>query len=96
MLSEILIVLGQNSNQPQTTDVATIAKHLVNLEKKNSSRKRVVIITQGTDATVVAIQGDDEVKQYPVHVISQEDVVDTTAAGYASLFLFFTTLQSDI
>lgn len=76
-----------DSNHSQTTDVATIAKHLVNLEKKNTSRKRVVIITQGIDSTIVATQGENDVKEYPVHVISQKDVVDTTAAGYVFLNL---------
>jgi len=71
------------SHDLKTQDIPTIAKHLANLPKKNSKRKRTAIITQGTDPTVVAVQGDDNVKSFPVHPIDQKEITDTTGAGDA-------------
>lgn len=72
-----------DSHDLNTHDIPTIAKHLANLPKKNSKRKRIAIVTQGTDATVVATQGDDNVQTFPVRQISQDDITDTTGAGDA-------------
>ncbi|KAH8895051.1 pfkB family carbohydrate kinase [Thozetella sp. PMI_491] len=66
-----------------TTDVKEIATALANLPKENAQRKRVAIITQGTEPTVVAIQGEAGVKEYPVHEIAKEEITDTTGAGDA-------------
>lgn len=66
-----------------TKDIPTIAKALANLPKENTQRKRVAIITQGTDPTIVALQGEDEVKSFPVRPINKDDIVDTTGAGDA-------------
>ncbi|KAJ9152100.1 Ribokinase-like protein [Pleurostoma richardsiae] len=66
-----------------TTDVREIAKALANLPKVNAQRKRVAIVTQGTDPTVVAVQGEAEVKEFPVHKIAKEEINDTTGAGDA-------------
>ena len=66
-----------------TKDVKEIAKALANLPKENSQRKRVAVITQGTLPTIVAIQGEDEVKEYPVHAIEKELINDTNGAGDA-------------
>ena len=66
-----------------TKDIPTIAKHLANLPKTNEKRKRTAIITQGTEPTVVAIQGEDQVKQFTVHTIDKKDIADTTGAGDA-------------
>lgn len=60
-----------------------IAKYLANLPKENTKRKRVAIITQGTDPTLVAIQGEDEVKEFAVHTIEKEKINDTNGAGDA-------------
>jgi adenosine kinase len=65
------------------TDVKEIAKALANLPKKNTQRKRVAVITQGTEPTIVAIQGENEVKEYPVHEIPKEEINDTNGAGDA-------------
>ena len=72
-----------DSHDLKTHDIPTIAKHLANLPKKNSKRKRTAIVTQGTDPTVVAIQGDDEAKAFPVHPIDSNEITDTTGAGDA-------------
>ncbi|OQO05773.1 hypothetical protein B0A48_09867 [Cryoendolithus antarcticus] len=66
-----------------------IVKHLANLPKKNTQRKRVAIITQGTEPTLVAVQGEDEVKSYPVHPIDKNKIEDTTGAGDAFAAGFF-------
>jgi len=66
-----------------TEDIPTIAKHMANLPKKNTQRKRTVIVTQGTEPTVIAVQGDDDVKTFPVHVIGKDEIADTTGAGDA-------------
>ncbi|KAI1331191.1 Ribokinase-like protein [Xylariaceae sp. FL0255] len=64
-------------------DVPAIAKALANLPKENTKRPRVAVITQGTNPTLVAFQGQDEVKQYPVHAIASEKINDTNGAGDA-------------
>ncbi|EHA51003.1 adenosine kinase [Pyricularia oryzae 70-15] len=64
-------------------DVRAIAKAIANLPKENSQRKRVAIITQGTLPTIVAVQGEEEVKEYPVHEIAKEQINDTNGAGDA-------------
>jgi len=66
-----------------TTDLKEIAKALANLPKANPQRKRVAIITHGTEPTIVAVQGEDEVKEYPVHEIPKEEICDTNGAGDA-------------
>ncbi|PFH56927.1 hypothetical protein XA68_15753 [Ophiocordyceps unilateralis] len=60
-----------------------VAQHLANLPKKNTSRKRVAVVTQGTEPTLVAVQGEAGVKQFPVHVIDPKDINDTNGAGDA-------------
>ncbi|QIW96166.1 hypothetical protein AMS68_001684 [Peltaster fructicola] len=78
-----------DSHDLKTKDVPTIAKHLANLPKKNTQRKRIAIITQGTEPTLVAVQGEDNVKSYPVHKISASEIVDTNGAGDAFAAGFF-------
>jgi len=78
-----------DSHDLKTHDIPAIAKHLANLPKKNSQRKRVAIITQGTEPTVIAVQGEDSVKSYPVHQIGKDEIVDTTGAGDAFAGGFF-------
>ena len=65
----------------ETRDVKDIAKLIADLPKKNGGRKRTVVITQGTDPTVVVVQGEGEVREYPVHKIEDKDICDTNGAG---------------
>jgi adenosine kinase len=54
------------------------------LPKANTKRSRTVIITQGTDPTIVAVAGKDgnvDVKKFPVHKISESEINDTNGAG---------------
>ncbi|KPM36830.1 hypothetical protein AK830_g9734 [Neonectria ditissima] len=60
-----------------------VVKHLANLPKANTQKKRIAIVTQGTDATLVAIQGEDSVREFPVHAIEMEKINDTNGAGDA-------------
>ncbi|KAL8989631.1 MAG: hypothetical protein Q9177_001523 [Variospora cf. flavescens] len=63
--------------------IAEIATYLAELKKANEARKRVVVITQGTDPTVVAVQGEGKAKEYPVRTIGTEEIYDTNGAGDA-------------
>ena len=63
-----------------TKDIKSIAKHLAELPKKNKGRKRTAVITQATDPTIVAVQGQG-VMEFPVHAIGKDEINDTTGAG---------------
>ncbi|KAI4869430.1 Ribokinase-like protein [Hypoxylon rubiginosum] len=65
------------------TDVPGIARALANLPKANAKKPRIAVITQGTLPTVVAVQGQDDVTQYPVHAIDAAKINDTNGAGDA-------------
>ena len=69
------------SHDLKTEDVKEIANHLAGLDKVNKKRKRVVVITQGTDATVVKVQGEEGVREFPVRAISDSEICDTNGAG---------------
>ncbi|ORZ26188.1 Ribokinase-like protein [Absidia repens] len=64
----------------ETHDVKVIAAKLSQLPKGND-RPRVVVITQGSDSTVVAV--GDKVDAYPVNKVESKDIVDTNGAGDA-------------
>lgn len=66
-----------------TTDLAEIAKALANLPKINTQRKRVAIITHGTEPTIVAVQGEDKVTEYAVPQLSADQICDANGAGDA-------------
>lgn len=57
-----------------------------------------MIITQGTDPTIVAIQGEKEVRQYPVLPVDPNLICDTTGAGdaFAAGFLAGVVLDEDV
>lgn len=74
-----------DSHELGTQNVKKIARELAELPKENGKRKRIVVITQGTDPTVVAVQGEKEEREYPVHEIEKEKIHDTTGAGWVSL-----------
>lgn len=74
-----------DSHDLVTQDVKKIARALAELPKVNGRRKRTVVITQGTGPTVVAVQGEKEEREYPVHEIEKEKINDTTGAGWVSL-----------
>ncbi|KAI9031864.1 Ribokinase-like protein [Phycomyces nitens] len=61
-----------------TTDIKEIAKKLSQLPKSNS-RPRVVVITQGSEETVVAV--GQVATAYPVTKATDAEIVDTNGAG---------------
>ncbi|EIT72546.1 putative pfkB family carbohydrate kinase [Aspergillus flavus] len=74
------------SHQWDTDDVVEIAKKLAQLPKKNNSRPRVAIVTQGTLPTVAATvkpNGEVEVKEFSVVEIPKDSINDTNGAGDA-------------
>ncbi|KAI9836319.1 MAG: adenosine kinase [Thelocarpon superellum] len=73
-----------DSHDLKTDDIKTIAEHLAKLPKKNTKRQRVVVVTQGTEATVVATGGERvTVKEYAVKTIPAAEIDDTNGAGDA-------------
>lgn len=66
-----------------TDELKAIAKYIANLPKENSQRKRVAIVTHGSQPTIVAVQGDDEAQEFAVPPIASDAIVDTTGAGDA-------------
>lgn len=65
----------------KSTDVKEVALHLYNLPKKNTSRSRLVVLTQGPLPTVVVQDG--KVTEFPTPVIPSSEIVDTNGAGDA-------------
>merc|ERR1711937_786676 len=64
----------------ETTDIAFIATRL-SLIPTAKSRPRTVVITQGCDPTIVAING--HVSLHPILALPKEKLVDTNGAGDA-------------
>jgi adenosine kinase len=62
------------------TDIPSIAKKIAELPKEGS-KPRTVVITQGSDDTVVVVKG--EVTKYPVIKLNPKKIVDTNGAGDA-------------
>lgn len=68
-----------------TKDLKTIAVKIAQLEKK-SMRPRTVVITQGSNPTIVVVAEKSRVwslDEYPVVPIKSDDIVDTNGAGDA-------------
>lgn len=78
---------AENNGHADVKDnIPEAAKALASVPKTNSKKPRVVIITQGTDPTIVAVKEegkDAEVKEYPVAAIDGKEIVDTNGAGDA-------------
>lgn len=65
----------------ETRDVKEIARIMAELPKENEKRKRVVVFTQGTEETVVAVQGEKGTKEFGIKAVGKEEIVDTNGAG---------------
>ena len=61
--------------------VREVARYMAELPKENKQRKRVVVVTQGTEETVVAVQGEEGVRSYKVTEVGKEEICDTNGAG---------------
>jgi len=66
----------------KTKDIKQIALQISKLPKINSKRERVVVITQGENATLVAYS-NGTINEHPVTIIDKKDIVDTNGAGDA-------------
>merc|ERR1711972_1252630 len=77
----------------ETTDVAFIATRL-SLIPSAKSRKRTVVITQGADPTIVAING--HVTAHPILALAKEKLIDTNGAGDAYVGGFLAGLSKGL
>ena len=65
-------------------DALAIGKIIATLPKANASRPRVVVITRGSDSTVLVSSDEpDSAKIIPVHPLKDDEIVDTNGAGDA-------------
>jgi len=69
-------------NDLGTKDLKEIASQIANMPKINTNKPRTVVITHGSEPTVVAV-GSNEVRSFPVISIKPEDIMDTNGAGDA-------------
>ncbi|XP_024884466.1 adenosine kinase 2 isoform X1 [Temnothorax curvispinosus] len=69
------------ANNLNETDKRQIALKISEMEKINDKRKRIVVITQGAEAVLLAKDGT--VTEYPVVKVPEEKIVDTNTAGDA-------------
>jgi len=89
----------------ETKDVAFIATRLSLIpstkpgkkrgsDGQNVARKRMVVITQGAEPTVVAVNG--HVTLHPIIKLAKESLVDTNGAGDAYVGGFLAALSKDL
>lgn len=71
-------------------DIKEIALAVSALPKKDESRKRTVVFTQGSESTIVACDG--KVTEYAVELIAKDLLVDTNGAGDAFVGGFLSQL----
>lgn len=79
----------------QDDDLAKIATQIAVIPKINASRPRTVVITNGSEATIVASSAPgSSVKVFPVAKLSSDEIVDTNGAGdcFAGGFIGATVL----
>jgi len=74
-------------------DIKEIAKAVAALPKKDASRPRTVVFTQGSQSTVVACNGT--VTEYPVELLPKDQLVDTNGAGDAFVGGFLSQLLQE-
>lgn len=74
----------------ETGDIEDIALRISRMPKQNGCRPRTVVITQGADATVVAVNA--RTNTFPVTRIPSEKLVDTNGAGDAFVGGFLSQL----
>lgn len=75
------------------SDLSTIALKLAAQPKASGTRPRVVVFTQGAQATIVAANG--EVQVFPVDPLPADKLVDTNGAGDAFVGGFLSQLVQD-
>jgi adenosine kinase len=70
-----------NEHKFETTSISEIALKMAALQKTNSKRARMVVITQGPKAVVVAYEG--KIQEFAVEKLDQQCLVDSNGAGDA-------------
>jgi adenosine kinase len=70
--------------------VANVALEISKIEKKNDKRPRIVVITQGSESTIVATEG--KVTEYAVPALDADKIVDSNGAGDAFVGGFLAAL----
>jgi len=74
-------------------DLKEVALKIAASPKKNASRPRTVIFTQGSESTIIACDG--KVEEYKVTPLPKEELVDTNGAGDAFVGGFLSALISE-
>merc|ERR1711897_37060 len=75
----------------ETTDVKFMATRLSLVPSAKSGPKRTVVITQGCDPTIVAVNG--HTTEYPILALPKGKLVDTNGAGDAYVGGFLAALS---
>jgi adenosine kinase len=75
--SEALAFAQNNGNESK--DIKEIALYISTWEKVNKNRERMVVITQGSDPTIVAFEGS--IKEFSVPLVPSSEIIDTNGAG---------------
>jgi adenosine kinase len=70
-----------NNNDLHTDKIVDIALKICDWDKVNTKRKRMVVITQGDQPTIVATDG--KITEFNVKPLTKEQLVDTNGAGDA-------------
>lgn len=73
-----------------TDDLSEIALRIASLPKQNEARPRIVIITQGSKAVLMAHEG--RVESVPVDKLPADSIIDTNGAGDAFVGGFLSQL----
>lgn len=73
-----------------TKDLGEVALRISRMPKASGSRGRTVVITQGADPTIVAVNG--KVLRFPALPVPKEKLVDTNGAGDAFVGGFLSQL----
>eukprot|EP00850_Spirogloea_muscicola_P016302 SM000131S26732 [mRNA] locus=s131:252552:255824:- [translate_table: standard] len=74
----------------ETESIEDIAMRISGMPKASGTHKRVTVITQGSEPTIIAEDG--KVTSYPVICIAKEDLADTNGAGDAFVGGFLSQL----
>ncbi|KAI9595677.1 adenosine kinase b [Syncephalis fuscata] len=93
--NETEAVAWAKSQGHETTDLHEIAILMANLPKVNVRRFRQVLITHGSESTILAVQGQRSVSQvrtFPVTPVPSSEIEDTNGAGDAFVGGFFSQL----
>lgn len=73
---------------------AAVALKIAALPKKDESRPRMVVITQGSEPTIVACEG--KIQTFAVPPINKDDIVDSNGAGDAFVGGFLSKLSQGL